>query len=329
MAAYLPRCLDSILASTYRNLEVICVDDGSTDDSAQILRRYASEDSRFVVISKPNGGVSSARNAGLARMTGEFVSFFDPDDFLHPQFFELLMRAIQAQDADYGICRILPVEEADLPVEMPEIPWDPQKAKAITLREMYRDLRLFVYCTGRVVKTSLVAGAAFQTEYKVGEDTLFTAEVCTQNPQMRIVTLPYDLYYYYQRPGSAFQARDEMERLKIYACFADRVGKSPENDIVYLNQTCRSVINMRYIARYIRPSPDIVRECGRILRVCRQYVPRASSITFGEKIYILVSIRSMGINRLYRILRDPGMRKWERVERRKLRESKKIRATIP
>ena len=82
--AYLPRCLDSVIQNTYRNLEIICVDDGSTDGSPEILRDYAQRDARITVITKENGGVSSARNAGLDRATGEFVAFIDSDDFVHP-----------------------------------------------------------------------------------------------------------------------------------------------------------------------------------------------------------------------------------------------------
>ena len=73
MEQYLARCLDSVLNNTYRNLEVLCVDDGSRDRSLEILREYEKRDSRIIVIAKENGGVSSARNAGLDRMTGELV----------------------------------------------------------------------------------------------------------------------------------------------------------------------------------------------------------------------------------------------------------------
>ena len=95
MEFYLERCVDSVLNNTYQNLEVICVDDGSTDHSMEILRRYEAADPRIVVIAKENGGVSSARNAGLDRMTGEYVTFIDSDDFVHPQYVELLYRAVQ------------------------------------------------------------------------------------------------------------------------------------------------------------------------------------------------------------------------------------------
>ena len=116
MEKYLGRCLDSILINTYRNLEVICVDDGSKDSSLAILREYAARDSRIIVIAKENGGVSSARNAGLDRMTGECVSFIDPDDLVHPQYFELLLSALEAASAELSICDSRAVEDKDFPL---------------------------------------------------------------------------------------------------------------------------------------------------------------------------------------------------------------------
>ena len=89
--AYLSKCVDSILAQTYACLEVILVDDGSTDASPQICDRYATTDSRVKVIHKPNGGLSDARNAGIDAATGEYLAFVDSDDMIHARFVETLL----------------------------------------------------------------------------------------------------------------------------------------------------------------------------------------------------------------------------------------------
>lgn len=90
-AEYLPRCLDSLLEQTYRNLQVICVNDGSPDNSAEILAEYAARDSRVKVIHQKNAGVAAARNRGLDAATGEFVSFVDSDDWVEPVAYEQVM----------------------------------------------------------------------------------------------------------------------------------------------------------------------------------------------------------------------------------------------
>lgn len=84
VSVYIAACIDSLQAQTYRNLEIILVNDGSQDDSGEIIERYARTDSRIVVITKPNGGLSDARNHGLAQANGELIAFVDGDDLLEP-----------------------------------------------------------------------------------------------------------------------------------------------------------------------------------------------------------------------------------------------------
>lgn len=97
---YLSQCLDSILTQTYKNLEIILVDDGSTDKSGSICDSYKKKDPRIVVIHKENGGLSDARNAGVAICKGDFISFVDSDDYLSPYFYEILMGVAQKRNCD-------------------------------------------------------------------------------------------------------------------------------------------------------------------------------------------------------------------------------------
>lgn len=100
VAPYLRGCLDSILGQTLRDIEIICVDDGSTDGSGEILREYATKDDRIIFISKKNGGQSSARNEGLKKAQAEFVTFVDSDDYVEPDAYEKALRFMEA-DIDY------------------------------------------------------------------------------------------------------------------------------------------------------------------------------------------------------------------------------------
>lgn len=101
---YLHRCIDSILAQTYRDLEIILVDDGSPDNCGLICDEYASKDSRIKVIHKTNGGVSSARNAGLDAASGDYIAFVDSDDYLMPNMYEILLETLLSKEADIAIC---------------------------------------------------------------------------------------------------------------------------------------------------------------------------------------------------------------------------------
>ena len=100
---YLRRCVDSILNQTYRNLEVILVDDGSPDNCGSICDAYAKQDSRVKVIHKENGGLSSARNAGLDVMSGAYVGFVDSDDWIEPHMYESLLKLMEKFDAQMAL----------------------------------------------------------------------------------------------------------------------------------------------------------------------------------------------------------------------------------
>ena len=105
IGGYLERGLGSVCAQTYRNLEIIVVDDGSTDDTGELCDRLAREETRIRVIHKENGGLSDARNAGMAPATGSYIGFVDGDDWIDPDMYERMLGAMKAQAADTGICR--------------------------------------------------------------------------------------------------------------------------------------------------------------------------------------------------------------------------------
>ena len=101
--AFLDQCLESILAQSYRNMEILVVDDGSTDNSGNMCDRWAERDERIRVIHQPNGGLSAARNTALDVMTGQLVTMVDSDDVLHPDFIATLLDTMRQHDADIAV----------------------------------------------------------------------------------------------------------------------------------------------------------------------------------------------------------------------------------
>lgn len=100
VGVYLPECLNSLLVQTCSDIEIICINDGSTDNSAMVLEAFAEKDKRIKVINQPNAGVGAARNTGLAAAGGEYVCFVDPDDFITPDYLQGLLDAVSAGDYD-------------------------------------------------------------------------------------------------------------------------------------------------------------------------------------------------------------------------------------
>ena len=102
---FVAQTLDSVLEQTYENWEAILVNDGSTDNSLDILQKYAQKDARFKIIDKKNGGVSAARNDGLKKAAGEYITFLDADDLWYPQFLEFMLQALQTLNPDVVWCQ--------------------------------------------------------------------------------------------------------------------------------------------------------------------------------------------------------------------------------
>ena len=104
--AYIHKCVNSILNQTFKNFELILVEDGSPDKCGEICDEYAKKDSRVVVIHKENGGVSSARNIGLKKAVGKYISFIDPDDYLELNYYDELLKISKDNELDIAVCQI-------------------------------------------------------------------------------------------------------------------------------------------------------------------------------------------------------------------------------
>lgn len=102
---YLKESLDSLIGQSYQDLEVILIDDGSTDDSGKLCDEYANHDKRILVIHQENKGLSAARNIGLDKANGEYIAFLDSDDAFHCCFIEKLLSSIISKDADIALCK--------------------------------------------------------------------------------------------------------------------------------------------------------------------------------------------------------------------------------
>ena len=206
---YLDRCVQSILRQTYKNLEIILIDDGSTDQSSQIMRRYESQDHRVVVYSKKNGGVSSARNAGLKMMRGHYCTFVDPDDYVQETYVEQLYQAIIDSNVQISICdRLMPSEE-----EVRQYVSDPNaifetngyvmKTIEVLPVEKYayfgKYCHLSVYCT--LFDTNILKDLFFYETVHISEDALFFIQAYLRCRKMACISSK--LYCYIQYKNSA------------------------------------------------------------------------------------------------------------------------------
>ena len=326
MEAYLGRCLDSVLNNTYRNLELLCVDDGSTDGSLAILRAYAENDARIIVISKENGGVSSARNAALERVRGEYVTFVDPDDYVHPQYIALLLQTIKAcGGASIAICDYRTFEETDDPIPTEQIPFDENELSIVNCEHFFKDHKLRSYCGGRLISAGIIGELRFREDLSYSEDSVFIAELAEQTPVFRCVLNPNALYFYFQREDSLVKQVDTAGRMKAARAFAEKALLASEKEQFFLDQAVKRCLSTRYLTAHILPDKTIVRECNQLLRSCRKRIGSTKVYSGKEKLITTAFISIPGLYWLYRSITEPNMWKWEKVERKKRRMDRKKR----
>lgn len=212
-AAYLPECLDSLLAQDIprNDYEIICVNDGSRDDSLSLLRTYAGQHPNIVIIDKENGGVTTARNAGLAAARGEYIWFVDSDDFLKTHIFAKVQTMIRQYNCDrlvigcYIFDDVLSAEEKQLS-EQCQLPLNGPGCDSICVRSIFR--RSFLQ--SRNLHFS-------HPELTHGEDGMFMYEVTRHKPSE--VFLDEAIYFYRIHSGSAETSDSVPSLLKKFRSY--------------------------------------------------------------------------------------------------------------
>lgn len=209
--AYLPRCLDSIVNQTYRNLEIILVDDGSTDNCGTICDDYASRDYRIRVIHKENEGVSSARNAGLDVMQGEYLMFVDPDDWLSLDAVQVLYYRMMQDGSDMAVGRHIDVYENGV-MDDACCSWmtDVCYSHNDIVLKMRGSNFVPVCAWGKLYKSALYLNQHFP-DVRHAEDLAIYPHILDRCN--KISTSEKVIYYYYQRPDSMMRAMKEAARI--------------------------------------------------------------------------------------------------------------------
>lgn len=201
---YLDRCIKTILDQAYNNLEIILVDDGSPDNCPQMCDEWAKKDSRIKVIHKENGGVSSSRNMGLDASTGEYISFIDPDDIIHPNYYEILMS--QIGNADCIICGFKKfTNEIEFENRYNCIAETMTSIEAIK-KGFFNNSDIFYVVWNKIIKSDVAKKQRFDEKMKNGEDSLFAFNVIRNCNS--VIYLDVDLYGYYMRNDGAVNSID-------------------------------------------------------------------------------------------------------------------------
>lgn len=235
----LPKCLKSICDQTYKDLEIICIDDGSTDGSSQVLDEFSMKDNRIKVVHQKNGGESNARNTGLKMASGEYIAFCDCDDWIDTDMYEILARELNCENIDMvggswyketdvysqEIRNQLPVNNAAFTRE--------ELLKYLYKRDSYRG---FAYMWNKLYKREILKDKfgnllLFHEDLRLGGDVLYLAEAALNIKKGKYIDRAF--YHYYQRSESGCHTKDVdklQDWLKAYELVLQRFGEERIDD---------------------------------------------------------------------------------------------------
>ena len=206
---YLAICIESVLNQTYSNFELLINDDGSKDSSFAICKSYADKDSRIRLFQQDNGGQSSARNAMISKVTGEYVMFIDSDDVIAPDMLETLLNLILVYKTDCASCRIMQIKEQVVP-ELENKSWPVRVYDAHKyVKKMISSSSFGCYPVARFFKAEYVKYLHFP-ESMIFEDLAAMPQMMIQMD--KIVDTERPMYFYYQSPNSTLRASFSKRR---------------------------------------------------------------------------------------------------------------------
>lgn len=226
---YLRRCVDSILAQTYSNIEVILVDDGSQDQCPQICDVYAKQDARVRVIHKQNGGLSDARNCGIAAARGELIGFVDSDDAIMPDMYAYLYDGMSRTDSDIAVCGVSDEYEdvqPGLPSDMNYIIEETVLNRGQAVEAVLRDEVIVSHAWDKLYKKECFNEIKFPIKRRF-EDLPIMPLVF--NCARQVVLLPDKKYIYTHHSCSISYTKAMLNAYHIFLAFAERFAFSKEH----------------------------------------------------------------------------------------------------
>lgn len=291
---YLRPTLQSVLAQTYPDFEVLVVDDGSTDGSLAICQDFAQKDDRLRVIHKENGGVSSARNRGIEEAAGQYIAFVDGDDCIDPEMYTTMIAILNDTGADLVDCRViketqympLPYEQGD--VEVSDHPLEYLSKKGYFIDSSFN----------KVYRRDFIGHTRFDENISYSEDKLFVTELIFKAKKMALVS---NVFYHYIQHEDSLSWQDTVEvwqgnflvHQRIYQHMLDAHITGAVLNSAFRGYVRSIIALLRYTIKYRQEN-----EYNRILKqyrpVLKQFL-RTTPMSLGKKLEYVTYTTSYGL----------------------------------
>ena len=323
LEGYVDNCLNSLVNQTYQNIEILCIDDGSTDKSAEVIKSFAEKDSRIIYVYKENGGVSSARNLGLDMFKGDYVMFVDGDDYLHPQAVEILLYPILESNTSISCGNL-------------EIAFDNTELKAISEHNseiiqtdalMLTD-RIFglMSACGKLYSKECLSNIRFNEELIYSEDTVFLFEILLDYDSIAVTDA--GVYYYFHRQGSATRTEFKVKKkntLPVFDSVCDKLAEADKHKMLeqMLVYMFKFILTVRTQCFGLNCFDELNKVCKKVGKKWIKKVVFSDNIDKKTKIQFWVFFYSRHLYELARLIQDPTMLDFYKNRRKQKGKSQK------
>ncbi len=279
---YLSDCVNSLLSQTYKDIEIILVNDGSKDDSPQICDYFASEYSNVHVIHKRNGGVHSARNTGFDNCNGDYVAFVDADDLLDPQAYEIMMKSLISNNADVVACGYK-TEYGDIHIKTDySLTYNSKvfNGTGNCLDGISKGLQGFVW--NKIIRKDIIGNLRFRGDIPICDDLFFCYELMLKTNKAVCIDVPF---YHYRYVAVSFSKKapisrymgclEGLNRLNDWAeIYAPQCVPAIRGNFIFWNtKACEQMIDdfhsveFEHIQKYISENEEYITGCSRRIRL--------------------------------------------------------------
>lgn len=293
---YLDKCINSILGQSYKNFELILVNDGSTDSSYDICKKYESLDSRVMVIDKNNGGAAQARNVAIQKSNGKYLAFVDSDDYIDTDFIKTLFDQINSANADISTCNYYSIYTNGKNIERANKP----TFKEFNNLEAVRDLliensSLETILCNKLFKKQLFSDNNLKLiEGEIYEDTRLLYKLAYYSQKTIFINKP--LYYYLQRDGSVMNHGVKLKYLKLQTIITEEANdwlsqKTNKLDLEIQAYKLTGQINsLNYMVDGKRIYNDIWKKVSRDIKINFINYLKNPYITKNRKLLVMFSV---------------------------------------
>lgn len=304
VAPYVKRCIDSVLNNTYRNLQVICVNDGSTDDTLEILKSYTDE--RMIVVSQENKGLALTRNVGMEYADGEFFCFIDSDDWIHKEYFMKLIEVQRKTHADITVCKYLKTHDFCDDSEIKTASISTKRFVDVFNGSVLCDV---VWC--KLYKSDFIGDTRFVNVFS--EDKLFNASLLISQKDAVCAIVDAALYYYFMRADSAIHSYHEHLMLSLAQEFLKLSKKTTDSELFksFVETSVKIALSSRYMTMFRRDLDSYNKSCDDFLR---NILDKLTCLSFLKRCMYYLFVKVPSSYRMFRKLTDPSMSSWEKKE---------------